>query len=65
MNCIHGFPHGEHCNSIWLDQVPRRMRGHDVKCKKFPDPFDERDPVGPCNCGFDSQSSGEVNARGT
>lgn len=24
---------------------------HSVKCKMFPDPFDERDPVGPCTCG--------------
>lgn len=24
---------------------------HLVTCKLFPDPFDERDPVGPCTCG--------------
>lgn len=24
---------------------------HKVTCKLFPDPFDERDPVGPCTCG--------------
>ena len=23
---------------------------HKVTCKLFPDPFDERDPVGPCTC---------------
>jgi hypothetical protein len=31
---------------------------HSVKCKLFPDPFDERDPVGPCTCG--ATSSGDV-----
>lgn len=24
---------------------------HAVTCKLFPDPYDERDPVGPCTCG--------------
>jgi hypothetical protein len=24
---------------------------HAVNCKLFPDPHDERDPVGPCTCG--------------
>jgi regulator of replication initiation timing len=24
---------------------------HKVTCKMFPDPYDERDPVGPCDCG--------------
>jgi hypothetical protein len=28
---------------------------HSVKCKLFPDPFDERDPVGPCTCGAADQ----------
>lgn len=23
---------------------------HEVTCKLFPDPFDERDPIGPCTC---------------
>jgi hypothetical protein len=26
---------------------------HKVTCKMFPDPFDERDPVGPCTCDAD------------
>lgn len=30
---------------------------HKVTCKLFPDPFDERDPVGPCTC---YQADGEV-----
>lgn len=25
--------------------------GHAVSCRLFPDPHDERDPVGPCTCG--------------
>lgn len=29
---------------------------HTVKCRMFPDPFDERDPVGPCTCGAVSAS---------
>ena len=24
---------------------------HDAKCKLFPDPYDEREPAGPCTCG--------------
>jgi hypothetical protein len=28
----------------------KRAARHKVTCKLFPDPFDERDPVGPCTC---------------
>lgn len=31
--------------------------GHKVWCKKFPDPFDEREPTGPCTCGAESITS--------
>lgn len=30
---------------------------HAVTCKKFPDPYDERDPVGPCTCGAENGST--------
>jgi hypothetical protein len=30
--------------------APRKV-SHKVTCKLFPDPFDEREPVGPCDCG--------------
>jgi hypothetical protein len=30
----------------------RLATGHAVTCKLFPDSFDEREPIGPCTCGF-------------
>jgi hypothetical protein len=39
-----------------LDELKKRSAvetkvRHKVKCKMFPDPYDEREPVGPCTCG--------------
>ena len=33
--------------------------GHAVTCKMFPDPYDERDPVGPCTCGLTPSATRE------
>ena len=46
--------HGDDCIISRIDRYlatgGERIQ-HKVTCLKFPDPFDERDPVGPCTCG--------------
>lgn len=39
--------------------APETRVSHTVTCKKFPDPHDERDPVGPCTCGAESKPAPE------
>lgn len=39
--------------------APETRVSHAVTCKKFPDPHDERDPVGPCTCGAESKPTRE------
>jgi hypothetical protein len=34
----------------FMETEPHGTVKHEVTCKLFPDPFDERDPVGPCTC---------------
>lgn len=43
----------------WLRprSAPETRVSHAVTCKKFPDPYDERDPTGPCTCRAEKRAS--------
>jgi hypothetical protein len=38
--------------------TPTPVIHHDVTCRLFPSPYDEREPVGPCNCGASENGEG-------
>lgn len=37
---------------------------HAVTCKKFPDPYDEREPTGPCTCGAEKTKARQFRPLG-